>query len=222
MKHFSVIIPAYNEESLIEKTLLSVKEQDYPNLEMIVVDNDSNDSTSEIAKDYADLVLTYGMEHNVCAVRNFGAKNSNGEYIAFIDADSCLSSNAISNAAKYLDEQYAGGTCKLIPPEDKLIAKLQTGILNNWARFIAPQYTPFIYTTKENFDEVGGWNENLELGNELDFQRNLSKLGKLKFDLESYITTSPRRYQEEGYMKTSFLGVLGYFGFKIKWRNIRK
>ena len=217
MTKLSIIIPAFNEEALIEQALLSLKAQDYPDLETIVVDNGSTDSTRDIAEKHADLVLPYDEKQSPSAARNYGAVNSNGEYVAFLDADSCL-----SIAVKHLDQGFAGGTCRLIPPEDKLAAKVQTAILNNWARFIGPQYTPFIYTSRQNFDKVDGWNEELGLGDELDLQRKLGKLGKMKFDSDSYVTTSPRRYQEKGYFKTTLLGVLGYYGFKIKWEPVRK
>ena len=59
MKKCSVIIPAHNEESYIEKTLQSLKKQDYQNIEIIVIDNDSNDSTVKIAKKYTSSWTQY-------------------------------------------------------------------------------------------------------------------------------------------------------------------
>jgi len=222
MKTCSIIIPAYNEEAFIEKTLLSLKEQDHPNLEIIVVDNDSCDSTNEIAEKYADFVITYDKKCVASAARNLGARSSNGEYIAFLDADSCLSPNAVSNLIRYLNDGYSGGTCKLIPPEDRIISKIQTLIVNKWPRILGPMYTPFVYTSKENFEKTGGWNEYLELAEEIDFQRKLLKIGKMKFDLDSYVTTSPRRYQQKGYIRTTLFGVLGYIGYNTKWEPVRK
>ena len=59
MKKCSVIIPAHNEELFIEKTLESLKKQEYRNFEIIVVDNKSNDSTYEIAKKSTNNVISF-------------------------------------------------------------------------------------------------------------------------------------------------------------------
>ncbi len=221
MKTCSVIIPAHNEELFIEKTLQSLIKQDYLNLEIVVIDNKSSDATYDISKKFTDSVISFTNKINASAARNFGVKNSRGEYLAFLDADSCLSSNAISRSIKYLDEGYCGGTCKIIPPEEKVISKMQTLILNKWPRFFGPMYTPFVYTSRKNFKKTGGWNEEIELADEIDFQRKLLKLGKLKFDINSFVSTSPRRYIKKGYIRTSFFGVLGYVGYNRKWEPIR-
>lgn len=72
----SVIIPAYNEESYLPKTLASIKaaisEIDFP-AEIIVVDNESTDETSRIAVDFGAKVISE-TGHNIATVRNTGAK----------------------------------------------------------------------------------------------------------------------------------------------------
>ena len=143
------------------------------------------------------------------------------ENILLSDADSLLSPTALENATNILNQGYIGGRCVIKPPEDKLIAKIQTEILNNWAKYIAPNYTPYIFCTRKAFEDVGGWPEDKGLGDELVFQRRLRDIGKFKFDSNSFVETSPRRYQKEGYLKITLLGVLGYFGFKIKWEPVR-
>jgi glycosyltransferase involved in cell wall biosynthesis len=216
-----VIIPAYNEEAFIENTLQSIENQNYPSLEVIVVDNGSNDSTANIAKKYNVTVVIYNKKHRASIARNVGALKATGNYLAFLDADSCLSPNSISSLIKYIDSGYSGGTCRVLPPEDNLIAICQTLIVNKWPRKIGPMYTPFVITSKENFKKIGGWNENLGFAEEIDFQRKLSRLGRLKLDLDSYVSTSPRRYQKKGYIRTTFYGVLGYIGYNTRWEPIR-
>ena len=221
MKKCSVIIPAHNEEAYIENTLESLKKQDYSTFEIIVVNNCSSDSTCKIAKKYTDFVLNYNKKQGASAARNYGVKKSTGNYLAFLDADSTLSPNAISNLIKIMDEGYSGGSSRLITPEDRLIAKLQTLIVNKWPRSILPMYTPYVFTTRKIFEKTGGWNEDLELAEEVKFQRRLLKFGRLKLDKDSYVTTSPRRYLEKGYIRTTMYGALGYIGYNTKWMPIR-
>lgn len=87
----SVIIPAYNAEKFIAATLDSVLSQTYPHLEIIVVDDGSQDRTAEIVAAYAQhdrrLTLLRQSNQGVAAARNLAIEQSTGEYIAPIDAD---------------------------------------------------------------------------------------------------------------------------------------
>ncbi|MEQ8540075.1 MAG: glycosyltransferase family A protein [Coleofasciculus sp. D1-CHI-01] len=87
----SVIIPAYNAEAFIEKTLKSVLSQTYQNLEVLVVDDGSQDRTPEIIKSIAQhdkrVIVLHQKNAGVAAARNLGIETSQGEFIAPIDAD---------------------------------------------------------------------------------------------------------------------------------------
>ena len=87
----SVIIPAYNAERFIERTLKSVLAQTYHNLEVIVVDDGSQDRTAEIVQSISQLdgrvKLLQQPNSGVAAARNLGIQKSTGEFIAPIDAD---------------------------------------------------------------------------------------------------------------------------------------
>ena len=87
----SVIIPAYNTENFIGITLESVLSQTYKNIEVLVVDDGSQDRTSDIVKSIAQsdcrVILLQQSNVGVAAARNLAIKKSRGEYIAPIDAD---------------------------------------------------------------------------------------------------------------------------------------
>lgn len=87
----SVIIPAYNAEFFIEKTLNSVLSQTYKNIEVLVVDDGSQDRTAEIitsiAKIDSRVFLLQQSNAGVAAARNLAINKCRGEYIAPIDAD---------------------------------------------------------------------------------------------------------------------------------------
>lgn len=87
----SVIIPAYNAERYIERTLNSVLSQSYKNLEVLVVDDESQDRTAEIVKTIARrdprVILWQQKNSGAAAARNLGIQQSTGEFIAPIDAD---------------------------------------------------------------------------------------------------------------------------------------
>ncbi len=92
----SVVVTTKNEEKHIGNCLASIAAQDYPSdrLEIIVVDNDSDDKTKEIARKYTDKVFDKGPERNV--QRNFGLLEvATGQYCMWIDADMILSPSVI-------------------------------------------------------------------------------------------------------------------------------
>lgn len=101
----SVIIPTKNSAQFLEKCLISIKKQTYKNIEIIVVDNNSTDNTKKIARKYADKVFNRGPERS--AQRNFGAKNSRGEYLLFIDSDMELTSRVVSECVDTVTKNTA-------------------------------------------------------------------------------------------------------------------
>ncbi len=98
----SVIIPAYNEENNLPKVIKSLQANNSRNFEIIVVDNNSKDNTFRVAKALADKVYKC-KKQGITYARNYGAKKSKSEIIAFLDADSVAFSNwidLINNAFK--------------------------------------------------------------------------------------------------------------------------
>lgn len=87
----SVIIPLYNTEKYIEQCIESVLNQTYTNIEVIVVNDKSTDSSLDVVSKYSanNKVVIFSNEVNVgvSATRNFGIKKSKGKFIAFLDAD---------------------------------------------------------------------------------------------------------------------------------------
>jgi len=87
----SVIVPAYNADTFIERTLNSILTQTYINIEVLVVDDGSQDRTAEIVKSFVEkdsrVILLKQKNAGVAAARNLAIQKSRGEYIAPIDAD---------------------------------------------------------------------------------------------------------------------------------------
>jgi len=102
----SVVIPVYNGEKYIRETLLSVFSQTYKNLEVIVVDDASTDSTPKILKEFGKRIVYYRNERRRerCFSRNLGVNLSRGEYLFFLDADDKWKEDYIAETIKYLKE----------------------------------------------------------------------------------------------------------------------
>ena len=104
---YSVIIPVYNVEKYIDRCLKSIISQYYDDLEIIVIDNGSTDSSGSIcdtyASEYSNISVYHIENHGVSAARNFGLAKAQGEFICFVDADDYLVGNLFSNMENQLD-----------------------------------------------------------------------------------------------------------------------
>lgn len=88
-KFFSIVIPAFNRETLLRRAILSCLAQSFADFEIIVVDDGSTDGTARMIKEVSDSRIRYVYQENAGAARarNHGADISRGRYIAFLDSD---------------------------------------------------------------------------------------------------------------------------------------
>ena len=102
----SIIIPAYNAEKTISKCLDSIINQTYKNLEIIVINDGSTDSTSKVISEYEKkdgrIKFIDNKNHGVSYTRNIGISNSTGEYINFVDADDYLEKDCFEKLIPHL------------------------------------------------------------------------------------------------------------------------
>jgi glycosyltransferase involved in cell wall biosynthesis len=99
---FSIIIPTYNRAGFIAKSIQSALAQQYPDFEVIVIDDGSTDNTEEVVKNITDDRIKYYKKPNAerGAARNFGVARARGQYITFLDSDDLLYKHYLSNAAE--------------------------------------------------------------------------------------------------------------------------
>ena len=85
----SVVIPTHNRSFLLKRSIMSVISQSYPNIEIIVVDDHSEDETQKTVSSFADLRIIYikSQEKGRSHARNFGISIARGEFLAFLDDD---------------------------------------------------------------------------------------------------------------------------------------
>lgn len=97
----SIIMPVYNKEKYLEKSIKSILNQTYKNFELIIINDGSTDNSSCICHKFAQedsRIKVIDIENNgVSNARNIGIKNANGQYIQFIDADDYITNNMLEN-----------------------------------------------------------------------------------------------------------------------------
>jgi glycosyltransferase involved in cell wall biosynthesis len=106
----SVIIPTYNRADLICQTLDSVVSQTYSRYEIIVVDDGSDDNTTEVLASWQErtedncLQVFTAQHFGAPAARNLGLRKSRGEYIQYLDSDDLLLPGKLSDQVSYLEK----------------------------------------------------------------------------------------------------------------------
>jgi len=120
----SVIIPCYNHGKYLANAIQSILSQNYPSIEIIVVDDGSVDNTKTVCLEYPEVKYIYQINSGVSAARNTGIKHATGEFLVFLDADDWFLNNAIKTNVDYLlnnaDAAFVSGGYELYyEPEDK-------------------------------------------------------------------------------------------------------
>lgn len=107
----SIVIPAYNVEDCIQRCIESIVEQTYKNIEIILIDDGSEDNTGIICDIYADkdarIKVVHKSNTGVSDSRNEGVFRSNGDYVCFVDADDWIEKDYIEKAVNELRNNYS-------------------------------------------------------------------------------------------------------------------
>lgn len=105
----SIIIPVHNTEDYLKKCIDSLLQQKYKNIEIILVENNSTDSSYRIAKRYAEkfrnIKCIQSKKKGVSAARNTGIKSSTGNFIAFVDADDYVAKDYIYELVSFFNSK---------------------------------------------------------------------------------------------------------------------
>lgn len=204
----SVIIPTYNRAKLIRKSIYSVLAQSYKNIEVIVVDDGSEDNTRNVVNSIGDERIRYvALDTNMGAAhaRNVGITNARGKYIAFQDSDDCWHPRKLEKQLEVLEAEQAdivfcrmticGEVDVLYPDEDYfLLDEIENGMFGILigANKVG---TPTILARKDIFDDIGGFDENIPTKEDWDLALKIAYNNyKMSYIGESLIDVYPSVY----------------------------
>ncbi|MGH9906406.1 MAG: glycosyltransferase [Pyrinomonadaceae bacterium] len=222
----SVIIPAYNEEQCLPITLEQIGKAlsiaDCPS-DIIVVDNDSQDRTTQVAEDFGAKVVLE-KEHNISKVRNTGAEHAAGDVLIFIDADTLVPAALFQRiAAAMKDEKCLGGA----------VAVEWGKLERKWMRFylLGGKFWTTVFNMKQGaaqfcrrfvFEQLKGYDRSIFMGEDVEFYWRLSKFarlnqGHLYFIEHPKVVTSARRFDMMSLRKTLLL--TNPIFIRLAWRK---
>lgn len=216
----SIVIPAYNEEKSIEKTIKTLLNQSYKDFEIIVVDNNSKDKTYEIASKYVKTV-NESKQGYIFAVKR-GIEETHNEILTICDADSLYPRRWLEKMVKSFNDK-------------RVVATYGTAMFYDTNKFTALVslvfYTVFLWISKmlgldntagfnflfrrEAYNAIGGYDENWKWGSpDIDLGRRLKKIGKIRLR-NKIVFTSARRFKKGGFLNTTKM-------FLRMWRQMLK
>lgn len=106
---FSIITCTYNAESVLQRTLDSVRQQTYPHIQHIIVDGASKDRTMQMVEEYGDATVISEKDNGLYDAMNKGIGMAEGDYLVFLNAGDCLASpTTIEELARQVSEGYQG------------------------------------------------------------------------------------------------------------------
>jgi len=126
----TIIIPTYNRANTVERTLNSIFNQSYGNLELIIVDDGSTDATQTVLSKYSDpriRMFRHDVNKGVTAAKNTGLKNIKGEWFTILDSDDEIVPDAIEtmlNIPLYFDTSVTAVTCNCLDTSENKFAGL--------------------------------------------------------------------------------------------------
>lgn len=209
----SIIIPAYNEESYIKDTLKSIEnnKKSYKDIEIIVVCDSCTDKTFEIASKVKDVKIFSVSGKKASIAKNKGAKHAVSDFYIFLDADTRLSKDAIKEVMKELiaNQGKSVGTLKVSPYPKKKVAIMMMWIKNLifWSR-LYPGTNGVIFCSKELFDKIGGFDENLSCREDGNFMKRAKALARYSFIRKAHVETSMRRFEVVGYLNVLLFWII--------------
>jgi len=197
----SIIIPTYNEEEYLPYLLESIKRQDFTDYEVIVADAHSTDKTREIAKSFGAKIVDGGLPS---VGRNKGVEAAQGEFLLFLDADVIMPRGYLESALReFVDEGLGISISQIHPLSDNMFDIISHDFANFFMKYVetlkphgAGCYG--ILTRKKLHEAVGGFDENLDFGEDTDYIEKIGYLTSFKVLRDATLFVSTRRTQEEG------------------------
>lgn len=205
MPIFSILIPARDEEEHLPGCLESIKsaaESFQDQVEIIVSLNRSTDRTEEIALENGAIVVHEDAK-NLAKIRNAAARSATGDIVVTIDADSRMSRNMLTEIRRQFETgKYIGGGV-MVWPERWSLGILVTAVILCVVILRHRVSGGLFWCLRQDFEAIGGFDENFVSVEDLDFAKRLKVFGKVKGKrfktiTKAHIVTSCRKFDRFG------------------------
>jgi glycosyltransferase involved in cell wall biosynthesis len=213
----SFVIPAFNEERLLGRTVQAIHTaggdlgEPY---EVVVADDASIDRTAAVATEHGARVVRV-QYRQIAATRNAGARAAGGDYLIFVDADTVVSRGAVRGAvAAMVAGAIGGGAAVQFDEPVPAYARVLLSLLVRAFRRARLAGGCFLFCTRSAFEAVGGFDERLFGSEEVTMSRALARQGQFVL-LRDHVVTSGRKLR--AYRPWEIMGV--FVGLFLRGRR---
>ncbi|MDC0335581.1 glycosyltransferase family 2 protein [Pseudodesulfovibrio sp.] len=210
----SLIIPVYNAADHLEECLKAVTSQDYPDYEVVVVDDCSTDNSREIVGKYPVRVVVMPVNSGASAARNAGVQEAKADYLVLVDSDVVLAPDSLTRLKQSHDLRpdmaiivgvYSENSAHLgVVSDYKNLDLVYRGASSEELKKYAASYCISLY--KNTYLEAGGFDETLTgaTAEDIDFGLRVCKGERLVFNDRSIAVDHLKRYSLWGMLRTNY------------------
>ena len=204
---FSIIIPTLNEERYIGDLLKCLSTQTFRNFEVLIIDAKSRDKTKDVVLKYEESLNIRFIESpkkSISYQRNLGAKLSSYDDLIFFDADVTIEPQFINKVMEHIKKNNPDLLCCWFNPiskrvDDKFYFQMTNSYLEAVKKISPRGGGAFMYIKKKPFFNIGGFPEDIVLGEDYELVRRMNKEGyKYSLIKDPRINVSVRRFDKQG------------------------
>lgn len=236
----SIVVPVLNEERLLERTLAMFPRELRARFaaELIVSDGGSSDRTVEIAREHADVVVEHHEQRRqtIAEGRNCGAAQARGTLLVFINGDTVPRDperflEALVDVSRQVgpSSRVAAIACpvEIAPEERGLSDRLFHRFFNLYVRLLnriglGMGRGECQVMSRELFERVGGYNNDMAAGEDFDLYKRLSEHGRIGHHDALTVYESPRRFRRYGYLRVLAHWTLNGIAVAVAGRSFSK
>lgn len=225
----SVVLPAYNAERTIERALASVRGQNYPSMELLVVDDASTDLTCRTVErsSTGDVRLfRHDTNRGAAAARNTALFVARGEYVAFLDADDLWLPGKLASQVEQLNRnpRMSLVTCDCLILDESGLPRKRTHAqhrpvsgANAWKALLAANFipTPTVLARRDALLAAGGFDSALPVAEDLDLWIRMGVAGEIGVLPEVFVHV----YERPGSLMNQYAGLEEQVLFSILDRH---
>jgi glycosyltransferase involved in cell wall biosynthesis len=212
----SVILPVYNAEKYLSKSIRSLLDQTYDNLEIIIIDDGSEDSSPSIIKTFKDERIRYfeNTHKGLTSELNFGLQAASGNYIARMDADDTCNLNRLTVQMDFLknnpDIQLVSTNYNHIDENDKILLHKVMPEHNEDIEYMMPVLNSVCHagmlTYKSALIEAGAYRENFSFVEDQDLFLRMISRGMKMYNIQEFLYSY--RYNKKRLSKQNISTIL--------------